>query len=81
MRSAEPFTLEDCADAAAALLGQLGTGPVIVVGYSMGGPVGLLLARRHAGTLAALVIQATALQARGTAGSGWPGARCCQWSS
>src|SRR5271165_355420 len=37
MRSAEPFTLEDCADDAAALLGQLGTGPVIVVGYSMGG--------------------------------------------
>ena len=29
MRSAEPFTLEDCADHAAALLGQLGTGPVI----------------------------------------------------
>ena len=67
MRSAEPFTLEDCADDAAALLGQLGTGPVIVVGYSMGGPVGLLLARRHPGTVAALVMQATALEARGTA--------------
>ena len=67
MRSAEPFTLEDAADDAAALLGQLGTGPVIVVGYSMGGPVGLLLARRHPGTVAALVMQATALQARGTA--------------
>ncbi len=67
MRSAEPFTLEDCADDAAALLGQLGAGPVIVVGYSMGGPVGLLLARRHPGTVAALVMQATALEVRGTA--------------
>ena len=67
MRSAEPFTLEDCADDAAALLGQLGAGQVIVVGYSMGGPVGLLLARRHPGTVAALVMQATALEARGTA--------------
>jgi 3-oxoadipate enol-lactonase len=67
MRSAEPFTLEDCADDAAALLGQLGAGQVIVVGYSLGGPVGLLLARRHPGTVAALVMQATALEAHGTA--------------
>ena len=27
MRSAEPFSLEDCADDAAALLGQVGAGP------------------------------------------------------
>jgi len=64
MRSAEPFTLEDCADDAAALLGQLRAGRVIVVGYSMGGPVGLLLARRHPGQVAALVMQATALDWR-----------------
>ncbi len=67
MRSTEPFSLEDCADDAAALLGQLGTGQVIVVGYSMGGPVGLLLARRHPGRVAALVMQATALEWRRTA--------------
>jgi 3-oxoadipate enol-lactonase len=67
MRSTEPFSLEDCADDAAALLGQLGTGQVIVVGYSMGGPVGLLLARRHPGKVAALVMQATALEWRRTA--------------
>jgi 3-oxoadipate enol-lactonase len=42
MRSTEPFSLEDCADDAAALLDQLGTEYVIVVGYSMGGPVGML---------------------------------------
>jgi 3-oxoadipate enol-lactonase len=66
MRSMEPFILEDCADDAAALLEQLGVGPAIVVGYSMGGPVGLLLARRHPGQVAALVLQATALEWRHT---------------
>ena len=63
----EPFSLEDCADDAAALLEQLGVGRVIVVGYSMGGPVGMLLARRHPEQVAALVMQATALEWRHTA--------------
>ncbi len=67
MRSTEPFSLEDCADDAAALLDQLGAGPVIVAGYSMGGPVGMLLARRHPDRVAALVMQATALEWRHTA--------------
>lgn len=67
MRSAEPFRLEDCADDAAALLRQLGAERVIAVGYSMGGPVGLLLARRHPGAVQALVMQATALEWRATA--------------
>jgi 3-oxoadipate enol-lactonase len=62
MRSTEPFSLEDCADDAAALLGQLGTEHVVVVGYSMGGSVGMLLARRHPGRVTALVMQATALE-------------------
>ncbi len=66
LRSTEPFSLENCADDAAALLEQLGVGPVIVVGYSMGGPVGLLLARRHPGTVTGLVLQATALGWRHT---------------
>jgi pimeloyl-ACP methyl ester carboxylesterase len=67
MRSTEPFSLEDCADDAAALLGQVGTEHVIAVGYSMGGPVGLLLAQRHPGRVQALVMQATALEWRRTA--------------
>lgn len=67
LRSVEPFSLEDCADDAAALLEQLGVGCVIVVGYSMGGPVGLLLARRHPEKVVALVLQATALEWRHTA--------------
>ncbi len=67
MRSIEPFALEDCADDAAALLTRLGARHVIAVGYSMGGPVALLLARRHPGAVAALVMQATALEWRRTA--------------
>ena len=64
---AEPFTLEDCADDAAALLDQIGAARVIVVGYSMGGPVGALFARRYPGRVQALVMQATA---HGICGSG-----------
>jgi len=67
IRSAEPFSLEDCADDAAELVRRLGAGRVIVVGYSMGGPVGLLLARRHPGLVTALVMQATALEWHQTA--------------
>ncbi len=68
MRSAEPFSLEDCADDAAALLEELSIVPgnTIVLGYSMGGPIALLLARRHPGLVAALVSQATALEWRAT---------------
>jgi pimeloyl-ACP methyl ester carboxylesterase len=67
MRPMEPFSLEDCADDAAALLDVLGAGRVIVVGYSMGGAVALLLARRHPERVAALVMQATALEFQRTA--------------
>jgi pimeloyl-ACP methyl ester carboxylesterase len=67
MRSAETFSLEDCADDTAALLEQIGADRVIVVGYSMGGPVGMLLARRHPGGVKALVMQATALEWRDAA--------------
>lgn len=68
MRSSEPFSLEDCADDAAALLGVLAVKPgrTIALGYSMGGPVALLLARRHPGVVSALVSQATALEWRAT---------------
>jgi len=67
MRSTEEFTLEDCADDAAALLGQLGVDHAIAVGYSMGGPVAMLLAHRHPGLVQALVPEATALEFHHTA--------------
>ena len=47
LRSRRVFRLADCADDCAATLVELGTGPVIAVGYSMGGPVAQLLWRRH----------------------------------
>jgi len=59
IRSTDAFTLEDCADDAAALLRRLGVGRAIIVGYSMGGPIAQLLWRRHPDLVAALVLCAT----------------------
>jgi 3-oxoadipate enol-lactonase len=58
-RPAQPFRLTDVADDAAALLRHLGTGPVVAVGYSMGGPVAQLLWQRHPDLVAGLVLCAT----------------------
>ena len=60
IRSRRPFRLRDCADDAAALVEELGVGPVIAVGYSMGGPVASLLWRRHPEVVRGLVLCATA---------------------
>jgi 3-oxoadipate enol-lactonase len=59
MRSPEVFRLADCADDAAAVLRELRTGPVIAAGYSMGGPIACLLARRHPDLVSGLVLGAT----------------------
>ena len=64
IRSTERFRLEDCADDVAALLRCLDTGPAVLVGYSMGGPVALEVARRHPQAVAGLVLAATALSWR-----------------
>ncbi|MHB1534913.1 MAG: alpha/beta fold hydrolase [Acidimicrobiales bacterium] len=60
IRSRRPFRLEDCADDVAALIADLELPPVIVVGYSMGGPIAQLLWRRHPESVAGLVLCATA---------------------
>jgi pimeloyl-ACP methyl ester carboxylesterase len=62
LRSPMPFRLEDAADDAAAVIRELATGPVVAVGYSMGGPISLHLARRHPDLVRGLVVQATALE-------------------
>ncbi len=61
IRSADPFTLKDCADDAAALLAHLKVQPVLAVGYSMGGPIASILARDHPRLVSGLVLGATAL--------------------
>jgi pimeloyl-ACP methyl ester carboxylesterase len=61
IRSSEPFSLEDCADDAAALLRELGV-PAVVAGYSMGGAIALLLARRHPEVARGLVMVASAAE-------------------
>jgi pimeloyl-ACP methyl ester carboxylesterase len=62
------FRLADCADDAAAVLRALGTGPAVVAGYSMGGPIAQLLARRHPDLVAGLVLAATSRDFRGAPG-------------
>lgn len=62
IRSLEPFRLQDCADDCAALLRILNTGPVIPVGYSMGGAVAQLMARDHPELVEAMVLCATTNQ-------------------
>jgi 3-oxoadipate enol-lactonase len=62
LRSEAPFSIDDCADDAAALLATLGIDRAVAVGYSMGGSVALSLARRHPDKVAGLVLAATALE-------------------
>lgn len=67
IRSEQPFTLEDAADDVGGLLRTLGTGPCILVGYSMGGPISMLTWLRARDVVAGLVLEATALEWRATA--------------
>ena len=59
IRSNRRFRLADCADDAAAVVEQCGAGPVIAVGYSMGGPIAQLLWRNHRHLVDGLVLAAT----------------------
>jgi pimeloyl-ACP methyl ester carboxylesterase len=60
LRTPEDFRLVDCAADAAAVVRELGAGPVVAVGYSMGGPIAQLLARDHRDVVGGLVLCATA---------------------
>lgn len=60
LRTPADFRLVDCAGDAAALTAHLGIGPVLAVGYSMGGPIAQLMARDHRERVAAVVLCATA---------------------
>ncbi|MGH9070826.1 MAG: alpha/beta fold hydrolase, partial [Acidimicrobiales bacterium] len=60
IHSRRPFTLEDCADDAVALARVAGRDQVIMVGYSMGGPVAQLAWHRHPEVVSGLVLCSTA---------------------
>ena len=61
-----PYRLEDCADDVAAVVRALGVGPVIPVGYSMGGMVAQVFWRRYPDLTAGLVLCATARNVSGS---------------
>ncbi len=62
LRSEAPFSLEDCADDAAALLEQLDAGPAVTVGFSMGGAIAMLMWSRHPQLVAGMVFSGAALE-------------------
>jgi pimeloyl-ACP methyl ester carboxylesterase len=59
MRPVERFRLTECAADAAAALRVLDAAPAIVVGYSMGGAIGQLIARDNPDVVGGLVLSAT----------------------
>ena len=59
LRTYADFRLTDCADDAIAVVEHLGAGPVLAAGYSMGGPIALLAARRPPDTVRGVVLCAT----------------------
>jgi 3-oxoadipate enol-lactonase len=59
LRAFTPFRLTDCADDAAAVLRTLGIEEALVVGYSMGGTIGQLMARDHRDVVGGLVLSGT----------------------
>lgn len=67
IRRRTPYTLDDMADDAAALVRRLDLAPVHVVGASMGGMIGQLLAIRHPGLVGSLTSMMS------TTGSRWVG--------
>jgi 3-oxoadipate enol-lactonase len=60
IRALAEFELTDCADDALALLDALAIPGAVLVGYSMGGPIALLAARRRPELVRGLVLCATA---------------------
>ena len=66
IRARRRFSLEDCAADVAGLCGELRLVRPVLVGYSMGGPIAVLTAHRHAGLVGGLVLAATAMEWRAT---------------
>ena len=56
LRTNDRFALEDCADDVVAIMDQLGISSVTAVGYSMGGPIAMLMSKRHTDRVHSLVL-------------------------
>jgi len=69
LRRLSPYTLDDLADDAVALVERLGTGPVHVAGASMGGMIGQLLAIRRPDLVRSLT---SIMSTTGSRRVGWP---------
>lgn len=68
LRTNDRFTLEDCADDVVAVMDQLSIPSVTAVGYSMGGPIAMLMSKQHPNRVHSLVLCATALEWSATRG-------------
>jgi pimeloyl-ACP methyl ester carboxylesterase len=68
-----PASFEGSADGVAALLDELATGPVDVLGFSNGGQVGVQLAIRHPGTVKRLVVASAPYRRDGMIDGFWEG--------
>ena len=81
IRTQKPFRLTDCADDCAGLVEQLDLGPVTVVGYSMGGAIAQIFARRHPELTHGMVLSATTNQWRENRRMriGWRGLRLLEF--
>ncbi len=62
LRTLADFSFADVADDHVAVARQLGVDRAVLVGYSMGGPISLTMAKRHPEFAAGIVVQATALE-------------------
>ncbi|HUR78276.1 MAG TPA: alpha/beta fold hydrolase, partial [Acidimicrobiales bacterium] len=60
----EPFTIEDAADDAAALLADLGVARAVVLGYSLGTAVAQMMVARHRSLVAGIVLMGGELAPR-----------------
>ncbi len=61
-RTLRPFDFDEVADDHVAVARRLGIEQAVLVGYSMGGPISLTIARRHPSFVTGIVVQATALE-------------------
>jgi len=62
LRTNDRFALEACADDVVSIMDQLGISSVTAVGYSMGGPIAMLMSKQHSDRVHSLVLCATALE-------------------